>query len=332
MFTLRLSILSIALFFGMQFSAGADAGDPPPLAALRELMINGAVDQAIRTLNDSVRANPGNADQYNLLCRAHYAEEQWEVAVSECERAVSIDPRNSTYQLWLGRAYGEKAEHSSWFSAIGLAKKAHSAFERAVALDPSSIDARSDLSEYYIEAPGFLGGGIDKAAAQANSVERLDLPTAYWIRARIAEHEKRMDEAERTYKKAVEAAGNPPHRLFDLASFYRKAGRYDELEKTILQAGKLDTGNDSVLVDSASLLLRTGRNNDLAVSMLRRYIAHGSRTEDWPLFRAQYLLGQVLEKAGDVAGAREAYMSAHNLASDFAPAMAALKRIGASKS
>jgi len=308
------------------------AGDPPPLDSLRELMINGAVDQAVRTLNDSVRSNPGNADQYNLLCRAHYAEQLWDVAVSECERAASINPKNSTYQLWLGRAYGEKAEHSSWFSAIGLAKKAHTAFERAVQLDPDSIDARSDLSEYYIEAPGFLGGGIEKAAAQANAVERLDPPTADWIRARIAEHEKRNDEAERTYKKAVEVAANPPHRLFDVASFYRKTGRYDELEKTIQQAAKLDTRNDSVLVDSASLLLRVGRNYALATTMLRRYIEHGSRTEDWPLFRAQYLLGQVLEKAGDVAGAREAYMSAHNLASDFAPAAAALKRISTSKS
>jgi Cytochrome c biogenesis factor len=326
---LWLPVVLLAFFLFAQFPAAAGAGDPLPLDSLRELMINGAVDQTIRSLNDSVRANPENADQYNLLCRAHYAEEQWDAAVSECERAVSINPRNSVHQLWLGRAYGEKAEHSSWFSAIGLAKKAHTAFERAVELDPSSIEARSDLSEYYIEAPGFLGGGIDKAAAQAMAVEKLDLPTAYWIRARIAEHEKRMDEAERNYKQAVEVAGNPPHRLFDLASFYRKAGRYDDVERTIQQAAKLNTRNDSGLVDSASLLLRISRNNDLAASMLRRYIEHGSRSEDWPLFRAQYLLGQVLEKSGDAAGAREAYRSSHNLASEFAPATAALKRLRA---
>lgn len=316
------SILLLAALIAVPLRSQAD----PPLDSVRQLMINGEADHAIRALN---AMDVSSSDAHNLLCRIHYSEERWDAAVNECERAARLDPNNSEKQLWLGRAYGEKAEHSSWITAIGLAKKTHVAFERAVQLDPNNVSAHSDLSEYYIEAPGFLGGGIDKAAQQANVVEKIEPATALWIRARIAEHDKRNDEAEQYYKKAIQIGKDHPRRLFDLASFYRRVSRYDDLQRTIEQASKLDTENDSTLVDSASLLLRVGRDYDLAASMLRRYIEHGTHSEEAPVFKAQYLLGQVLEKMGNTEAAKVAYKSAHDAASEFAPAAAAVKRLGA---
>jgi Flp pilus assembly protein TadD len=293
------------------------------------LFIDGQADAAVRTLRSSLNANPSDAQQHNLLCRVQYAEERWDAAVSECERAANLDPKNGTYQLWLGRAYGEKAEHSSWLTAIGLAKKTRIAFEKAVQLDPQNVQAHSDLSEYYIEAPGFLGGGTDKAAAQANIVEKIEPATAHWIRARIAEHQDRNSDAEAEYKRALALDVNSPRRLFDLASFYRRANRLNDLEATIQKAAQLNTKNDSTLVDSAGLLLRVGRNLPLAATLLRRYIDQGTKSEDAPVFQAQHLLGQILEKSGDVQGAKLAYLAARSEASEFAPANAALKRLGA---
>lgn len=299
-----------------------------PLDSIHQLLVNGEADAAIRMLKTSLSANPSGAAEHNLLCRVHYAEERWDAAVSECERAANLNPGSSLNQLWLGRAYGEKADHSSWFAAIGLAKKTRIAFEKAVELDPGNVEARSDLSEYYIEAPGFLGGGTDKAAAQANAVEKLDPATAYWIRARIAEHNKRNSDAEQQYKKALQA-DHGPRRIFDLASFYRRVNRLDDLEAAVQQSAKLNTKNDSALYDSASLLLRVNRNLPLAATLLQRYIDQGEKSEDAPLFQANYLLGQVLEKSGDTAGAKKAYQAVRANASDFAPANAALKRLGA---
>lgn len=293
------------------------------------LFMNGQADTAVRALRSSLNANPSDAQQHNLLCRMQYAEERWDAAVSECERAANLDSRNGTYQLWLGRAYGEKAEHSSWLSAIGLAKRTRIAFEKAVQLDPQNVEAHSDLSEYYIEAPGFLGGGTDKAAAQANIVETIEPATAHWIRARIAEHQNRNSDAEVEYKKALALDMHSPRRLFDLASFYRRANRLDALEATIQKAAQLNTKNDSTLVDSAGLLLRVGRNLPLAATLLRRYIDQGTKSEDAPLFQAQHLLGQILEKSGDVQGAKLAYLAARSEASEFAAPNAALKRLGA---
>lgn len=324
--------MSISRFFSLVLACviAIPAVSPAnaPLDSVHQLLVNGEADAAIRMLKTSLSANPSGAAEHNLLCRVHYAEERWDAALSECERAANLNPGSSLNQLWLGRAYGEKADHSSWFAAISLAKKTRIAFEKAVELDPNNIEARSDLSEYYIEAPGFLGGGTEKAAAQANAIEKLEPATAYWIRARIAEHNKQNTNAEQQYKKALQVDPGP-RRNFDLASFYRRVNRLDELEVAVQQSAKLNTKNDSALFDSASLLLRVNRNLPLAATLLQRYIDQGEKSEDAPLFQANYLLGQVLEKSGDIAGAKKAYQAARANASDFSAASAALKRMGA---
>ncbi|MBV9073235.1 MAG: tetratricopeptide repeat protein [Acidobacteria bacterium] len=301
----------------------------PPLDVIHQTFVNGAADAAILSLQGWISANPLAADANNLLCRVWYSEERWDAAVTACERAVSLNPKSSLFQLWLGRAYGEKADHSSWFTAIALAKKTRTCFERAVDLDARNVEARSDLSEYYIEAPGFLGGGTDKAGAQANAVEKIEPATAFYIRARIAEHDKRNSDAEQEYKKAIDLNSNSWRRWVDLASFYRRVNRLDDLEAAVKKAAELDSQNDSTLVDCASLLLRVNRNLHLAAELLHRYIEKGTKSEDAPLFQAQYVLGQVLEKQGNVPAAKAAYQTAKNHARDFAPAGAALKRVGA---
>ena len=79
------------------------------------------------------------------------------------EKAFNAQPSNADYALWLGRAYGRRAETSGPFTAPGFASKARQYFEKAARLNPRNLEALSDLFEYYLEAPGFLGGGMDKA-------------------------------------------------------------------------------------------------------------------------------------------------------------------------
>src|SRR5215469_931950 len=110
------------------------------------LLTDGQANRALATLNQQLAANPRDAEAHNLLCRVFYQEERWDNAIPECERAVAVDPRNSNYQLWLGRAYGQKADHSSFVTAATLAPKVRVAFEKAVQLDPRNIQARCDLS------------------------------------------------------------------------------------------------------------------------------------------------------------------------------------------
>ena len=86
------------------------------------------------------------------------------------QKAFGLEPSKSQYAHWLGRAFGRRAEMSNWFSAPGYASKARQYFEQAVALDPVNEEALNDLFDFYLQAPGFLGGGYDKAQAVARRI------------------------------------------------------------------------------------------------------------------------------------------------------------------
>ena len=68
------------------------------------LLKAGKADQALRELNTTVTNEPNNARAYNLLCRVYYQLELWDTSMRMAEKAVALEPQNSTYHLWLGRA------------------------------------------------------------------------------------------------------------------------------------------------------------------------------------------------------------------------------------
>src|ERR1700691_2328093 len=101
----------------------------------QELLSAGRVDQAIQTLEQKIQTAP-TAESYNLLCRAQFELGNWDAGIPACEKAVSLDPDNGLYHLWLGRIYGEKADRANFLSAASLAGKVRTEFERAVELAP----------------------------------------------------------------------------------------------------------------------------------------------------------------------------------------------------
>ena len=130
--------------------------------------------EARRFFRQVLKEHPQHSGAAFYMGRMAYEEERPIVAVGWMELAVKNDDENAVYHIWLGRAYGQQAQQAAVFKQPGLAKKTQKEFERAVELDPSNVDARWHLMEYYIEAPRLLGGGIKKARAQAAEIEKLD--------------------------------------------------------------------------------------------------------------------------------------------------------------
>ena len=291
------------------------------------LLNSGRVTDAIDLLRQVTQTSNNDAEAWHLLCRAYLSLEKWNDAVKSCEKAVAADPNNSEYHLWLGRAYGEKAEHSIFWVAWGLGKRVRIEFQKAVALNAENIDARSDLAEFYVEAPGILGGGTDKARDEADQIARYDAAGALWVKGRVAEKEGNNAEAEKQYLEAVNVSHNQPGALLDLASFYRRTDQLDKMEATINRAVSSERKKSNVLYDAAMLLYRTGRNFPGAANMLRKYLDSDNKTDEAPAFQAHYLLGQILEKQGDKQGAATEYEAALSLAKDFEDAQRGLQRV-----
>lgn len=297
----------------------------------REMLAGGSMNQAIQYLQERTQQAPNDAEAFHLLSRAYYELENWDRSISTAQKAVALNPNSSEYHLWLGRAYGNKAEHSSWFTALTLARKTRAEFEKAVQLDNANSDARSDLAEYYMEAPGFLGGGSDKALAQAQQLEAYNAAAAHWVTARLAEKDKRLPDAEAEYKKAIEASSDPGGEWLNLASFYRRQKRYADMQQAVEHAVSYDKKNTNVLFGAAELLYHAGKNFPGASQFVRAYINSYKKPkleEDTaPTFQAHYLLGQILEKQGDKEGAANEYRAALELASDYRQAKEGLDRV-----
>src|SRR4028118_1733355 len=89
------------------------------------------------------------------------------------EKAVALDPKNADYHFLLGMTYGELARQTEGMrQQMSLARKTKAEFEKAVQYDPGHLQARSGLITFYLLAPGFMGGGADKALAQAAEIKR----------------------------------------------------------------------------------------------------------------------------------------------------------------
>ena len=291
----------------------------------RQLLAGGRADDAVRVLQQQVSLHPADAESFNLLCRAYFMADDWDPALEACQRATSLAPQNSMYHLWLGRVYGEKADHSSIFSAPGLAKQARTAFERAVQLDPSNWEARADLGEFYAEAPSIVGGGKDKARAQADALMAINPAMGHWVLARIAEKDKQPDVAEREYRAEIAASHSGARAWLDLAGFLRHEKRYEEMNQALhtLSSSLLD--RPEALMHAAQQLFRSDLDFPFAVGLLERYLK--APVEDGPAFKAHDLLGQIYEKQGDKRSAAAEFRAALALAHSYTRAQENLKRV-----
>jgi len=300
--------------------AGADEAVPALLAA-------GRVDDALAALHGQIISSPNDPVAQNLLCRAYFALADFERSIPACERAVSLAPENSDFHLWLGRSYGGKADKAGMFAAAKLAGKVRTEFETAVRLNPTSVDAHSDLAEFYLEAPGIVGGGRDKAEQQANSLLALNPARAHWVNARIAEKKKDLSRAESEYHAAIDSSRGSASSWLNLGLFYRHREQWDEMVEALSHVRSAPLDRPDALVDAGEILIHSQRVLPEAVALLRAYLDSRSKTEQAPAFRVHYLLGTAQEKLGDRQNAAAEYRAALDLAREFQPARQALDRI-----
>lgn len=214
-----------------------------------------------------------DAATFDLLGRCYFMLGEFKQASDALENAFAADSTSSEYAYWLGKAYGKRAETSSPFTAPRYATKTRQYFEKAIELDPRNVEALYDLLEYYVQAPGFLGGGLDKGEAVARKLAVLNPADGYQAMARIAEHRKEYGTAEEHLRRAVESTPMKIGRLVDLALFQAKHGKIQESERTFKAAEQIDPNDPKVLFARAESYIRAKRNLEQARELLRRYLA-----------------------------------------------------------
>jgi tetratricopeptide (TPR) repeat protein len=292
------------------------AADP-----VRAALNQGRADDALQALDSTLAEDAADAEARNLRCRVYYQEEAWDRAIADCEAAVRLDPSRSNYHLWLGRAFGQKAQHVTLFTAYKLARRVSSEFQQAVELDPNNADALADLGEYDVEAPSVVGGGVSRAEALVPQLSALSPSAALDLEARIAESRHDYAAAEADYKSAIAQSLYPAGAWMDLASFYRRRGRLDDMSAAAHTGASLDSRHGTALVDGASSLTAAQREPQVAIQWLELYLNSRAQTEDAPSFVVRAKLARLLAEQGDDAGAQQQLAAARAVASGYRAAV-----------
>ena len=99
--------------------------------------------------------------------RTQLGKQDLDAAIDAAELSQKAMPDDARTWFWSGRAYGMQAMQANILMKAKWAGRSLEAYEKAVVMDPALTEARYDLMQYYLFAPSMLGGGRDKAEAQA---------------------------------------------------------------------------------------------------------------------------------------------------------------------
>lgn len=213
--------LFVALVAGA-FSVGRAQCTP----AVQKLLTDQKYDDARAEVQSLVKKNA--ADDVALQCmgRVYFAMDKSNEAIDWFEKAIKANEKVASHHLWLANSLGDQAGHTNKLKLPFLARRIKSEFDRAAQLDPSSIDARHGLIQFYSQAPGVMGGSMDKAKEQAIEIEKLNAMRGHIEMAALLEREKDLPGAERELTAALGAAPDSNQAYNTLGNFYRRQKRY----------------------------------------------------------------------------------------------------------
>jgi tetratricopeptide (TPR) repeat protein len=248
-------------------------------------------------------------------------------AIAQFEKAIAAAPNNAQAHYYLGLASGRKAQKTGIWGGMSFIKKAKDEWTRAVELKPDWLDARLRLIEFYIAAPGIVGGDEDKAIVQAEEMKKRDAFGGHRAYAHLYTTQKKFDLAT---KEMVDAVREQPkfakaHYFLGNALLNQKdwKGSLHEYEMTL----SLDPAYMTAYARIGQHAALSESNYVRGEEALRKYFQYKPVDDEPGISRAWYWLGMIQEKQGKTADARQSYTNSLKLAPDAKDVAEALKRV-----
>jgi tetratricopeptide (TPR) repeat protein len=255
-------------------------------------------------------STPSNTEVWVWLSKSRLKIRDWDRAVQAMEKAVQLQPANAEYHILLGRACGSRASHSSFLTAMSWARRVVKEFETARNLAPENIEARFDLLDYYLNAPGIVGGGSEKAEAEAQAIAKLNPPKRYLARATIHIKNKKWDLARKELTQAVAENPQSVSSSKDLADFLLDRQDFEGALYYAQKALLLDAKSKRSRLIAAAAKIRLKSDLEEVAETLHTFLAGTLGEEDPGFEEVYYWLGEYFLTKGEKARAQEAFKSA----------------------
>lgn len=248
-------------------------------------------------------------------------------AVDLLERAVAIDAAQWEYHMWLGHAYSRQIGRVNIMRKAFVGRRIAAAYNRAVELAPQSVEAAEARLDFFLNAPGIVGGGKDKAVAEAARIATLNAYRGGFASARVAEHEKDYAHAEADYRALMRAYPDSGDPVAALASLLQATNRYDDAFTLVDQRLARYPDDAANLYQLGRMSSASGRDLQRGEQALRRFLSLLGVQDRFRQANGHFRLGMIREKLGDSTTAIAEYRQAVELNPAHEPAAGALKRL-----
>lgn len=283
----------MAILFACLLAPQLNAGSAT-CAQIYTLFETGKYEEAALSLRASLERPEGRAAEcYHWLSRSYYELKNYGNAIAYGLESVRLEPNNSEYHYWLGKAYGRKAE-TGGFNPLAIherlanARKARDEFERAVSLDPKHIAARRDLIEFYLEAPEFLGGSRQGALSHIEELAKYDAVEArvarilFWSRDPDSSPAERLKKAEAECELILKLKPDRTKPYFEVAGFYEKRKNAVRMEEAVEAAAMVDPHDPLLAYYRGVARIIAGTRLEEAKRLLTLYMETVPEKSDYP--------------------------------------------------
>jgi tetratricopeptide (TPR) repeat protein len=209
------------------------------------------------------------------------------------DSAMKGDPSNSAYLIWIGRTLQYRAENRSGpLGSIVRAHKARDSYERAVHLNPGSLEAWRALFEFDLDTPS-IAGGVEKATHDVEGISQLELGSGLRAKGELCVRRKDFPCAEEAFRKAVSIRPIDADGWVRLAQYLSSRDRLVEGDRAFAEAQRVAPGAPRLLYEQARLFIRDKRNVPEARRLLLQYLSSSVTIDDPPKDSALKLLHDI---------------------------------------
>jgi tetratricopeptide (TPR) repeat protein len=283
-------------------------------ASIQKLATDQKYDEARAAAQALIKTNASDDAALHCMGRLYLAERKSGDAVDWFEKAVKANDNNALHHFYLGNALGDEAQKANKLRQPMLARRVKAEFERAVALDPNLVEAHEGLMQYYLQAPGFMGGSQEKAKEQAATILRLNPLRGHFALANIADRNKDLVTVEAELKAAITAAPDSVTAWFSLGAFYQNQKKWTEAFALYDRMIKEQPGETLAHFQYGRVAALSGENMERGERELRYWLS--SAPSAAPIVTqsgAHMRIAMIYERQGKKDAARTEYQTALSL-------------------
>jgi hypothetical protein len=228
------------------------AAQNPAQSPAESFIESGHWKRARSLVEPRLQQNPNDALANYLLSMIRNAFGDRATPLALAEKAVALDSKTAKFHRQLAEVLGVTAQHANPLEQLFLARRFRKEIDTALDLDPRDTQALRDLLEFYLVAPGIVGGDPGKAPPLAKRIIEIQPPLGLLAQARIATFHKDLSGTEAALQQAADRGYNAS---IALARFYLDDAHFQPASAAV--RARQAVALDPTRVDAYAVLAET---------------------------------------------------------------------------